>query len=101
MYADVVNLPDAHVWARDDRETNGSRETLVTLRIIVLEADLEFDGLEEVTLLGLEGVGKEFLYVGTHSGCGEIISNCAQKEGIGCKVCDVPTVILDMMTVFQ
>lgn len=68
MFADV---PDAHVWARDNWETDGSRETLVTLGIIVLEADLEFDGFEEVTLLGLEGVGKEFLDVGTHSGCGE------------------------------
>jgi len=48
-----LNLPDGHVWARDNWETDGSGETLVTLRIIVLEADLELDGLEEVSLLGL------------------------------------------------
>ena len=35
---------------------DGAAETLVTLRVIVLEADLEFDGLEEVALLLLEGV---------------------------------------------
>jgi hypothetical protein len=64
------NLPNAHSWARDDWETDGSAETLITLRIIVLETDLEFDGFEEVSLLGLEGVFEETLDVGTHSGCG-------------------------------
>lgn len=68
------DVPDAHVGAGDDWQTDGSRETLVTLRIIVLETDLELDGLEEVALLGLEGVLKELLDVGTHSGCGEILS---------------------------
>ena len=68
VFADV---PDAHAGAGNDREADGSGETLVTLRIIVLEADLEFDGLEEVTLLGLERVLKELLDVVTHSGCGE------------------------------
>jgi hypothetical protein len=68
--------PSVHCPSRagDDGETDGSGETLVTLGIIVLEADLEFDGLEEVTLLGLKGVLKQLLDVGTHSGCGEKIS---------------------------
>ena len=65
------DIPNAHARAGDDRETDCSGETLVTLRIVVLEADLEFDGFEEVALLRLEGVFEEFLDVGTHSGCGE------------------------------
>jgi len=64
----VTENADAHVWAGDDWKTDGSGETLVTLGIIVLEADLEFDGFEEVTLLRLEGVLKKFLDVATHSG---------------------------------
>ena len=63
-----MDIPDAHVWAGNDWETDGSGETLVTLGIIVLEADLELDSLEEVSLLGLERVLKKTLYVGTHSG---------------------------------
>jgi hypothetical protein len=66
----IGNIPDAHSWARDDWETNGSTETLVTLGIIVLEADLKFDGFEEVSLLSFKGVFEETLNVGTHSGCG-------------------------------
>ena len=73
-----VDVPDAHAWAGDDWQTNGSGETLITLRIIVLEADLEFDGFEEVTLLRLEGVLKKFLDVATHSGCGENLLVTAQ-----------------------
>jgi hypothetical protein len=68
----VFDIPDAHVWAGNLGETDGSRETLVTLRIIVLEADLQLDGLEEVALLGLEGVVQELLDVGAHSGCTKI-----------------------------
>jgi hypothetical protein len=68
----VVDVPDGHVGSRDDRKTDGSGETLVTLGIIVLEADLEFDCLKEVPLLRLQGVFEEFLDVGTHSGCGDI-----------------------------
>jgi hypothetical protein len=68
----IVDVPDAHSRAGDDWETNGSGETLITLGIIVLEADLEFDGFEEVSLLGLERVLEERLDVGTHSGCGKL-----------------------------
>jgi hypothetical protein len=52
-----------HAGARDDRELDGSAETLVTLGVVVLQADLEFDRLQEVPLLGLVGVLKEFLDV--------------------------------------
>lgn len=64
------NIPDRHVGSRHDRELDGAGETLVTLRVIVLQADLELDGLEEVSLLCLQRVFEKFLDVGTHSGCG-------------------------------
>ena len=75
-----VDLPDAHTRAGNDGQANSSRETLVTLRIIVLEADLEFDGFEEVSLLGLERVFEKLLDVGTHSGCGVRMSVSAHDE---------------------
>jgi hypothetical protein len=65
------HVPDGHVWARDLRKANGSRETLVTLGIIVFKADLKLDGLEEIPLFGLERVLQELLDIGTHSGCGQ------------------------------
>lgn len=68
IFSCIVDIPDRHVGSGHDGETDGSGETLVTLGIIVLEADLELDGLEEVSLLGLQGVFEEFLDVGTHSG---------------------------------
>lgn len=52
-------VPDSHVGAGDGRQLDGARETLVTLGVIVLQADLELDGLEEVALLGLVGVLQE------------------------------------------
>lgn len=51
----------------DGRELDGSGETLVTLGVVVLEADLELDGLEEVPLLGLIGVLEELLDVGANA----------------------------------
>ena len=49
-------VPDGHVRPWHLWQLDGTRETLVTLRVIILEADLEFDGLEEVSLLRLVGV---------------------------------------------
>lgn len=66
----VTEDTDGHVWAWDDWEFDGSRETLVTLWVVVLESDLQLNGLEEVTLLGVGGVGEELLYLGTDSGNG-------------------------------
>lgn len=51
----VTQNADGHVGAGHGGQLDGARETLVTLRVIVLEADLELDSLEEVTLLGLGG----------------------------------------------
>jgi hypothetical protein len=49
-------VPDAHAGARNCGQLDGARETLVTLRVIVLQADLKFDSLEEVSLLLVERV---------------------------------------------
>lgn len=101
-YVPIVNVPDAHVGAGNDWQTDGSGETLVTLGIIVLEADLEFDGFEEVSLLGFERVLEETLDVGTHSGCGKVVSVCSfYPARISHGGRRIPTVILDMLTVFQ
>ena len=67
---DIVDVPYGHSGTGNDWQANSSGETLVTLRVIVLEADLEFDSLKEISLLGLERVLEELLDVGTHSGCG-------------------------------
>jgi len=48
--------------------SGNSSSQLRHTRVIVLEADLELDGLEEVSLLGVEGVIEELLDLGTHSG---------------------------------
>jgi len=61
-------VPDGHVWPRHLGQLDGTRETLITLRIIILEADLEFDGLEEVSLLRVVGVFQKLLDVRAHSG---------------------------------
>jgi hypothetical protein len=61
-------LPNLHVRAGNLRKLDSTRETLVTLGIIVLKADLEFDGLEEVALLLVGAILEDFLDVGSHSG---------------------------------
>lgn len=62
------NAPDAHARAGDGRQLDGARETLVTLGIIVLQTDLELNGLEEVTLLLVERVVEKLLDILAHSG---------------------------------
>lgn len=63
-----MDRPKAHVRSRNSGQPNGTRETLVTLGIIVLEADLELDGLEEVSLLLIERIVEKLLHVLAHSG---------------------------------
>jgi hypothetical protein len=46
---------------------DGSRETLVPLGIVVLQADLELDGLNELALLLAIGLSKEFLNRAPHA----------------------------------
>jgi len=59
----VTKNADAHIWAGHIRKLDSARETLVTLRVIVLETNLKLDGLEKVSLLGLGGVFEELLDV--------------------------------------
>lgn len=54
----VTQDADGHVGAGHRGQLDGARETLVTLRVIVLETDLELDSLEEVALLGLGSYGR-------------------------------------------
>ena len=64
---------DAHAGARHFGQLDGTGETLVALGVIVLEADLELDGFEEVPLLLVEGIVEEGLHIGAHSGCGDLV----------------------------
>jgi hypothetical protein len=64
----LYGVPNAHARAGDDRELDGSGESLVTLRIVVLEADLKFDCFEEVSLLLFKGIVEKLLHIGAHSG---------------------------------
>ena len=66
----VTEDADGHVGAGDRGELDGARETLVTLRVIVLEADLELDGLEKVALLGLGRVLQELVALSADVGNG-------------------------------
>ena len=51
----------------DDDLLNGSRETLVTLGVVVLETNLELNGLNEVALFLAIGLSKEFLDGAPHT----------------------------------
>jgi len=64
----IAENANAHAWSWDCWKLDGSRETLVTLRIVVLEANLELHSLQEVALLGSEGVLQEILDIGTDAG---------------------------------
>ena len=46
---------------------DGSRETLVTLGIVVLETDLELNRLNELALLLAVRIGQEFLDGASHA----------------------------------
>lgn len=65
------NAPDGHVGAGNAGQLDGARETLITLGIVVLQADLKLNGLVEVTLLLIERVVEKVLDILAHSGCNE------------------------------
>jgi len=54
----VTKNADGHTRTRDFGELDGTGETLVTLGIIVLEADLEFDGLDAMSSDDLKKLNK-------------------------------------------
>lgn len=58
----------SHVWTWNLWQLQGTRETLVSLRVVVLQTNLELNGLQEVSLLGLIGVGQDLLDVLTNLG---------------------------------
>jgi hypothetical protein len=67
---DIVGISenaDGHAGTRDIRELDGSRETLVPLRIVVLETNLEFDGLNELPLLLTVGVSQQLFDGASHT----------------------------------
>eukprot|EP00349_Pseudokeronopsis_sp_Brazil_P008614 CAMPEP_0202965884 /NCGR_PEP_ID=MMETSP1396-20130829/10028_1 /ASSEMBLY_ACC=CAM_ASM_000872 /TAXON_ID= /ORGANISM="Pseudokeronopsis sp., Strain Brazil" /LENGTH=203 /DNA_ID=CAMNT_0049689073 /DNA_START=89 /DNA_END=699 /DNA_ORIENTATION=+ len=49
----VSNEADAHLWSWNVWQADSSSETLVLLGIVVLETDLQFDGLLELALLAV------------------------------------------------
>ena len=64
----VTENADAHARAWDIWQLDGTRETLVTLWVVVLEANLQLDRLEEVSLLGVGGVVEQLLHVLSNAG---------------------------------
>jgi len=63
----VTEQADGHARTGNVGQLDSSRETLVTLGIVVLEANLEFDGLDEVALLVAVGFSKKLLNGAPHA----------------------------------
>ena len=57
-----IRIRPVRVYALD-----GTRETLVALRVVVFKTDLEFDRLDEVALLLAVGLGEELLDGAPHA----------------------------------
>jgi len=58
---------DRHARTGDIGKLDGTRETLVTLGVVVLESDLELDGLNKVALLLAVGIGQELFDGASHA----------------------------------
>ena len=93
---DVTALPDSHARSWDSRQFDGPRETLVTLRIIVLQADLELDCFEEVPLFLFQRVFQKILHIGAHIRLHVVSTHTFfwWHSGDGL---NVPTVIFDIL----
>lgn len=77
----AIDVPDAHSRAGNGRQLDSARETLVTLRVIILQADLEFNGLEKISLLGVVGVIQQLLNILAHASYSEFISPLQRLAG--------------------
>jgi len=53
LVLEVADDADLHVWTADVWQTECAGETLVLLGVVVLEVDLQVDGLKELALLAL------------------------------------------------
>ena len=71
----VTKDTDGHVRTGDLGKLDGTRETLISLGVVVLESDLELNGLQEVSLLGLRG-GQKVLNVLTNVGVSDLRHCC-------------------------
>ena len=56
----VTQDAEGHARTWDGGKLDSAAETLVTLGVVVLQADLKLDRLEEVALLGLIAVLEQF-----------------------------------------
>lgn len=65
----VAEDADGHARPRHRGQLDRARESLVALRVIVLQADLQLHRLEEIAFLLVERIVKQFLDVA----CGEMI----------------------------
>jgi len=64
----VTKNADAHSGSWNFGKLDGPGETLITLGIIVLETDLEFNSLQKVALLGFCAVFEQLLNILAHTG---------------------------------
>ena len=65
----VAQQADCHLRAGDIGQTDGPGEPLVALGVVVLEGDLQLDGLEEVALVALVvGVVEQLLDLRANTG---------------------------------
>jgi len=58
---------DRHARTRDIRELDSTRETLVALRVVVLQPNLKLDRLDKVALLLAVGIGQQLLDGASHA----------------------------------
>ncbi|KAH3667210.1 hypothetical protein OGAPHI_002859 [Ogataea philodendri] len=64
----ITKNTDGHVRSWNLRKLQGTRETLVSLWVVVLKTNLQFNGLQEVSLLGLVRELQDLLDVVSHLG---------------------------------